>query len=61
MSSIHHLELSAVVSQVDQLLRWELLPAQGTFCLGVAPLGDTLPAEEMAARCGRGVSSFLQA
>lgn len=59
MSSIHFLELSAVVSQVDQLLRWKLLPAQGTFCLGVAPLGDALPAEEMATRCGRGVSSFL--
>lgn len=29
--------------------------------LGVAPLSDALPAEEMATRCGCGVSPFLQA
>lgn len=29
--------------------------------LGVAPLRDALPAEEVATRCSCGVSAFLQA
>lgn len=37
------------------------VPARERAYLGVAPLGNALPAEEMATRCGCGVSSLLQA
>lgn len=47
--------------QVDQLLGEELLPAEGTLRLGVAPVGYTLPAEQVAAGCGRRMPAFLQA
>lgn len=49
----------AIVPQVDELLGRELLPAERALCLGVAPLGDALPAEQMAAGCGGGVSAFF--
>lgn len=52
---------SAVVAQVHQPLGSKLLPAQGTLRLGAAPLGDALPAEEVAAGRGRGVPALLQA
>lgn len=51
----------AVVSQVDQLLGHELLPAQGALRLGVTPLRDALPAEEVTTRCGGRVAPLLQA
>lgn len=47
--------------QVDQLLGKELLPAEGTLRLGVAPVGDTLPAEQVAAGRGCRMPAFLQA
>lgn len=37
------------------------VPGREHAYLGVAPLGNALPAEEMATRCGCGVSSLLQA
>lgn len=52
---------SVVVPQVDKLLRRESLPAEGTLRLGVTPLRDALPAEQVATGCGRGVPALLQA
>lgn len=51
----------AVVPQVHQSVRLELLPTQGALCLGVAPLCDALPAEEMPTGGGGGVSPLFQA
>lgn len=39
----------------------KLFSAEGTFRLGVAPLGDALPAEEVTAGRGRGSLALLQA
>lgn len=39
----------------------ELFSAEGTLCLGVTPLSDALPAEEVATWGGRGPPALLQA
>lgn len=50
----------AVVTQKHQSVRMKLLSTQRTLGLAVAPLGDTVPAEQVTTGRGRAVPPWLQ-